>query len=182
MGCIPRLGILWMVIPSDTIVDANYCLLTRAWYGCLLRGFISAWHIQRWMFSANHWTEQKVPSGVARERTEGAKGACSPIGETPIWTKQYSQSSQGLNHQPKNTHGGTHGSSYICRREWPCWTSMGGEALGPEKTWCPSVGKCQDREVGVGGLVSRGRGDGIGVFKGETRKGDNIWNVNKENI
>jgi hypothetical protein len=30
--------------------------------------------------------------------------------------------------------------------------------------------------------VSRRRGDGIGVFGGETRKGDNISNVNKDNI
>ena len=42
---------------------------------------------------------------------------------------------------------------------------MGGEALGPEKAGCPSVGECQDREAGVGGLVSRGRGDGTGVFQ-----------------
>jgi hypothetical protein len=36
--------------------------------------------------------------------------------------------------------------------------------------------------VGVGGLGSRERGERIGDFGGETRKGDNIWNVNKENI
>jgi hypothetical protein len=39
--------------------------------------------------------------------------------------------------------------------------------------------------VGGGGLVSRGREDEIGFFfffGGETRKGDNISNVNKENI
>jgi hypothetical protein len=35
-------------------------------------------------------------------------------------------------------------------------------------------------EAGVGGLVSRGVG--MGVLGGETRKGDNISNVNKENI
>jgi len=29
---------------------------------------------------------------------------------------------------------------------------------------------------------NRERGDGIGDFWGKTRKGDNIWNVNKENI
>jgi hypothetical protein len=29
------------------------------------------------------------------------------------------------------------------------------------KARCPSVGECQDREAGVGGLVNRGRGDGI---------------------
>ena len=42
---------------------------------------------------------------------------------------------------------------------------MGGEALGPVKAQCPSVGECQDREVGMGGLVSRGKGDGIGGFR-----------------
>ena len=42
---------------------------------------------------------------------------------------------------------------------------MGGEALGPVKAQCLSVGECQDREAGVGGLVSRGRGDGIGGFQ-----------------
>ena len=41
---------------------------------------------------------------------------------------------------------------------------MGGEALGPEKAQCPSVGECQDRKVGVGGLVSKLRVDGMGMF------------------
>jgi hypothetical protein len=41
---------------------------------------------------------------------------------------------------------------------------MGGEALGPEKPQCPSVGECQDKEAKVGGLVSRARGYGIGGF------------------
>ena len=39
---------------------------------------------------------------------------------------------------------------------------MGGEALGPEKAQCPSVGECQDNELGVVKLVSRGRRDGMG--------------------
>jgi hypothetical protein len=46
------------------------------------------------------------------------------------------------------------------RGPWPCEGSI------------PSVGECQDREVGVGGLVSRERGGGMGVFRGEMRKGD----------
>jgi len=33
--------------------------------------------------------------------------------------------------------------------------------------------KCQGQEAGVGGLVSRGRGEGM-FFGGETRNGDNI--------
>jgi hypothetical protein len=35
---------------------------------------------------------------------------------------------------------------------------MGGEALGPVKALCPSVGSCQSQEARVGGLMSRGRG------------------------
>ena len=42
---------------------------------------------------------------------------------------------------------------------------MGGKALGPVKARFPGVGECQDREAGVGGLVSRGTGDGIGGFQ-----------------
>jgi hypothetical protein len=51
--------------------------------------------------------------------------------------------------------GGTHGSSGICIRGWPSWSSMGEEALGPVKALYPSEGECQGLEVGVGGLVSR---------------------------
>ena len=56
----------------------------------------------------------------------------------------------------------------------PSRSSMGGEALGPGKTLCPSVGEGQCQEAGVGGLGSRGREEGKGVFRGETRKGDYI--------
>jgi hypothetical protein len=45
------------------------------------------------------------------------------------------------------------------------WSSMGGEALGPVNVLCPSIGECQDQEVGVGGLVSRERREGIGDFQ-----------------
>ena len=49
---------------------------------------------------------------------------------------------------------------------------MGGEALVPVKALCLSVGECRDREVGVDGLVSRRRGDGIGGFwKGNQEMG-----------
>ena len=43
--------------------------------------------------------------------------------------------------------------------------SMGGEALGPVKALCPSVGECQGQEAGVGRLVSRGREEGVGGFQ-----------------
>jgi hypothetical protein len=89
------------------------------------------------------------PHGRVRERTEGTEGVCNPIGRTTS-TNQTSpspQSSQELNHQPKSTYGGTHGSSCICSRGWPCQASMGGEALGPLKARCPSVGEFEGREV-----------------------------------
>jgi hypothetical protein len=49
---------------------------------------------------------------------------------------------------------------------------VGGEALGSVKVRCLSVGECQNREAGVGGLVSRGRRDGIGGYsEGKPGKG-----------
>jgi hypothetical protein len=48
---------------------------------------------------------------------------------------------------------------------------MGGEALDPVTSLCPSVGECQGQETGVGGMVSRGREEAIG---GGGFRGDNI--------
>jgi hypothetical protein len=48
---------------------------------------------------------------------------------------------------------------------------MGGEALGPVKVLCPSIGECQVQEAGVGGLGSWRRGLGIGDFQGKLGKG-----------
>jgi hypothetical protein len=42
---------------------------------------------------------------------------------------------------------------------------MGGEALGLEKIICPSIGKCQGQEAGVGGFGYRDFGEGIGNFQ-----------------
>ena len=69
-------------------------------------------------------------------------------------------SSQVIKNQPKCTHRVTHGSRCICSRGWTYWTSIRREALGPVKAWCPSVGECQDREVGLGRLVSWGFWEG----------------------
>ena len=146
------------------IVDTNKSLLTGGWYNCLLRGSISAWQIQKWVLTVIHWTVHRVPNEGVRERTQGAEGVCSPIRGTTIWTNEYPLNSQGLNHQPKSTHGVTHGSSCICSRGWTSRTSMGGEALGPVKVLCPSVRECQDQEAGVDQLVSRGMGEEIGGF------------------
>jgi hypothetical protein len=41
---------------------------------------------------------------------------------------------------------------------------MGGEILGPVKVLYPSIGEYQGQEVGVGGLVGRGKGEGIGAL------------------
>jgi hypothetical protein len=46
-----------------------------------------------------------------------------------VSTGQTSRSSQGLDHQPKSTHGATRGSGYICGRGWPYLTSVGGRPL-----------------------------------------------------
>ena len=59
---------------------------------------------------------------------------------------------------------------------------MGGKALGPVKVLCSSVGLMPGPGMGVGGLGSSGRREGIGDFQRGTIKGDNIQNVNKVNI
>jgi len=133
---LPHLGIqlIYIQLPKvDNIDEAKKCMLTGAWYNCLLRGSARACQIQRWVLAANHWTENGVPVGGIRERIEGAEGACNPI-RTTVPTNQ---SSQGLNHYPKSPHGQTHGSSCTCSRGWPCWAPMGGEALGPAKAGPP---------------------------------------------
>jgi hypothetical protein len=48
---------------------------------------------------------------------------------------------------------------------------IGGEALGPVKVLCPSVGECLGQEVGVGGLGSRRRGNDQGFSEGKLGKG-----------
>jgi hypothetical protein len=155
---------------TDIFVDANKCLLTAACYSCLWRGSTSAWQIQKWILTAYHWTEHKVPNEGAIERTQGAEGVSSPIGGI----NQYLQSSQGLNHQPK-CHDGTHGSSCICSRGCSSWSSMGGEALGPVKALCPSVGKPQNQNEGVRGMVSRGAGERNRRFqRGNQERGQHL--------
>jgi hypothetical protein len=48
---------------------------------------------------------------------------------------------------------------------------MGEEALGPVKVLCPSIVKCQGQETGVGGLVSRGKGEDRGFSEWTPGKG-----------
>jgi hypothetical protein len=52
---------------------------------------------------------------------------------------------------------------------------MRGEALGSVKVLCPSVGEGQGQEAGVGGLVSRGRWEGLGGFRrGNQERGQHL--------
>ena len=58
---------------------------------------------------------------------------------------------------------------------------MGGEVLSPMKAQCPSVGKCQGREAGVGGWVGehpyRSRGRGMDRVFQERKQGKGIDNT-----
>jgi hypothetical protein len=67
------------------------------------------------MVTPTHGTKQEVSVGAVREGIEGHEGVFNTIGKT-IPTNQIHQSSQGLNHQAKSAHGGTHGSNYICSK------------------------------------------------------------------
>jgi hypothetical protein len=48
---------------------------------------------------------------------------------------------------------------------------MGGEALGPVKGLCLSIGECQGQEAGVGGLGSRKEGGYRGLSEKKLGKG-----------
>jgi hypothetical protein len=63
----------------------------------------------------------------------GAWYRCLMRGSARFWQIQSCKFSQGLNHQPSSTHGGAHGSSCMCSREWHCEASNGGETLGTVK-------------------------------------------------
>jgi hypothetical protein len=101
---------------------------------------------------------KKVPKGL--------KGLAAPYEELQYELTGTPQSSQGLNHQPKSTHGGTHDSCHVCSRGGTSWSSMEGEDIGPVKARCLSVGECQGQEVGVSGLQKRGGGRRHGVWRG----------------
>ena len=75
---------------------------------------------------------------------------------------QTPQSSQGLDHQPKSTYGGTIGSGLDHMWQRVAWLDVN-ERSGPrpEGVLCPSVGECQAREHPHRGI---GREDGIGCF------------------
>jgi hypothetical protein len=133
---IQRLPLMGIHSTSSLQTQVLLWKLTGDWYSCLMKDSVSAWQIQRLILAAYHWTEHKVPNEGARERTQEAERFSSPIGET-IWTNQYPQSSQGLHHQPKKSHCGTHVPICIYSRGWPSLPSMRGEGFRPMKAVCP---------------------------------------------
>jgi hypothetical protein len=150
---------------SDTIADAKKCLLKRAWYDSA-----RAWPIHMRMLAANHQSEHGDPNGGVRGMTERAEGVCNPIGRTTVLTKGNTQSSQGLNHQPKSSLGGIHASSCLCSRGLSYLESVGEEALGPVKICCLSIGWwgrswLADEWVGELPPISREERDRIGHFR-----------------
>ena len=98
-----------------------------------------------------------------------------------ISATQTPQDSQGLNYQPR----GTHGSNQKCGRGRPCWASVGEIVLGQVK----AQQRPQQRETEVGGKVGvcpveehihggreREEGEGFGVLgEGEIGKGFYHW-------
>jgi len=64
-----------------------------------------------WLLAVNHQIGYRDPNERVGRKTKGAEGVWKTIGRTTISADQIPQNSQELNHQPKNTHGGTHGSS-----------------------------------------------------------------------
>jgi hypothetical protein len=92
----------------------------------------------------------------------------NPIGRTTLSTNQNLPTlrAPGTKSPTKEyTRGGTHGSSCICSRGWPCLASMGGEALGPVNAQCPSVG-----DIRAGKWVCRWENTLIGAGKGKNQE------------
>jgi hypothetical protein len=77
----------------ETIEYVRKILLTGPWHSSLLWVYTNAWQAQKWMLTVIYWLEHRAPNEGDRESSQGAKGVCSPIRGTTIWTNQYSQSS-----------------------------------------------------------------------------------------
>jgi hypothetical protein len=50
----------------DTIAYASKILLKGPWYSCLIRGYVSAWQIQKWMLTVIYWMEHRAPNRETR--------------------------------------------------------------------------------------------------------------------
>jgi len=58
-------------------------------------------------WAQNAHSQHGDPNGRVRDRTERVEEVCNLIGRTTVSANQSTQSSQGLNYQPKNMHEGT---------------------------------------------------------------------------
>jgi hypothetical protein len=79
------------------------------------------------MLAGNHWIEPSVPDGGTEKGIRVTEGVRSTIGVAKVSTGQIPWGSQGLDHQPRNTHGSRH----VCSRGWHCWISVGKEPFVP---------------------------------------------------
>jgi hypothetical protein len=68
----------------DSIAYASKILLKGPWYSCLVRGYASAWLIQKWMLTVIYKMEHRDPNGEAKESTQRTERVCNPIGGTTI--------------------------------------------------------------------------------------------------
>jgi hypothetical protein len=92
------------------------------------------------MLTVSYWMDHRPPNGGARERTQGAKGICNPIGATALWTNQYP---------------GALDSSCICIKRWPSRPSLEREAHWTHKIYMPQYRGTPGPKSGsgwVGGL------------------------------
>ena len=107
------------------------------------------------------------------------RGFCRFLERATVLTGQALQSFWGMDQQPKQTNGVTHGTGHICGRGWPCSISVGGEGLGPEYVRCPSVVEWQSSRMGVAvwgsTLIEAGEGRlDMGVLKRIPGKGKHL--------
>jgi hypothetical protein len=84
----------WGSIPYTVTKPRHYCgcqqvLADRSLICYLLGDSGSAYKYRSGCSQPFIGSEHRVPSGGARERTQGAEGVCSPIEETVIRTNQY---------------------------------------------------------------------------------------------
>jgi hypothetical protein len=103
------------------------------------------------MLTVSYWMNHRTPNGGARERTQGAKRVCNPIGGTKIWTNQYTP-------------------ELLCLAAYVSEDDLVGHQwkerpIGLANFICLSTGECQGQEVGVGGRVG-GVGGGFGRLLG----------------
>jgi hypothetical protein len=87
-------------------------------------------------------SEHKVPNGGDRESTEESEGIFHPHRNHYNMNQPLPSELPGTK-SPTKEHTGTHGSIFISCRRWTCWTSIGGEALGPVKTDVPGWGNAK---------------------------------------